>query len=233
MSEAKRIAIVDWSGNALLADVVESSTNPWTYGLVIVNADGSEIGNDTTVNTDATLTGNGTSSSPLSVVSTLTTKWDLLTYSTTKARLWVGTDGYVLTADSTQTTWIKWAAAAASWFGEAVLQDYQGPNTIGILWQYQATRAGTLAEVTLTSDAIPVWSNLIAVLYKNSTTTGNVLNATLQVATSDSLTNGKKVVSVTSFTDTAIADGDYFTWYLTSVGSTTPWINAKLVIRYT
>ena len=45
--------------------------------------------------------------------SPLTTKGDLYTYSTTDARLGVGTDGQILTADSTAATGIKWAAAAS------------------------------------------------------------------------------------------------------------------------
>jgi len=44
--------------------------------------------------------------------SPLTTKGDLYTYSTTDARLGVGTDGQILTADSTAATGIKWAAAS-------------------------------------------------------------------------------------------------------------------------
>lgn len=52
--------------------------------------------------------------------SPLTTKGDLYTFSTTNARLGVGTNGQVLTADSTAATGIKWAAVAAG--GGKVLQ---------------------------------------------------------------------------------------------------------------
>jgi hypothetical protein len=57
--------------------------------------------------------------------SPLTTKGDLYTYSTTDARLGVGTNGQVLTADSTAATGIKWATASSGGSGK-VLQVVQG-----------------------------------------------------------------------------------------------------------
>jgi hypothetical protein len=50
----------------------------------------------------------------------LTTKGDLATFDTAAARLPVGTNGFVLTADSTQTTGIKWAAAAGAGMNETI-----------------------------------------------------------------------------------------------------------------
>lgn len=46
--------------------------------------------------------------------SPLTTKGDLYTYSTANARLPVGTDGQLLSADSTQTTGLKWITASGT-----------------------------------------------------------------------------------------------------------------------
>ena len=75
-----------------------------------LKAGGFRGGGLSSVSTDSTLTGNGTPSSPLHVVggSPLTTKGDLYGFSTVDARIPVGTDGKVLTADSTATKGVSW-----------------------------------------------------------------------------------------------------------------------------
>lgn len=83
----------------------------------------------TTINVDTggpvtgpviTLTGTGSGftfsavMSTITLVSPLTTKGDLYTHnSTVGTRLGVGTDGFVLTARSTESTGLKWEAAAS------------------------------------------------------------------------------------------------------------------------
>jgi hypothetical protein len=61
---------------------------------------------------DGTGTGLSLTSSGLKYTSPVTTKGDLIGFSTVPARIPVGTDTFVLTADSTQPLGVKWAAAA-------------------------------------------------------------------------------------------------------------------------
>lgn len=51
---------------------------------------------------------------PFANVSPLTTKGDLISFSTVNARVPIGSDNQILTADSTQTLGLKWAAPATS-----------------------------------------------------------------------------------------------------------------------
>ena len=79
--------------------------------------------------------------------SPLTTKGDLYTYSTADARLAVGTNGHVLTADSTAATGIKWAAAAG---GGKILQVVQATTTTAV-----AISGVTFADAGLTATITP------------------------------------------------------------------------------
>jgi len=103
-----------------------------------------------------------------------------------------------------------------------------------MLGRYTSTRVGTLGSIRLVSDTLPVGSNLIAELRKSSPTSGNVLSATLQITTTEAATNGQYIGTVvSSFSSTAIAVGDVFYLVLTSVGSTTPAVNARAILYAT
>jgi hypothetical protein len=79
--------------------------------------------------------------------SPLTTKGDLYTYSTTDARLPVGTNGHTLVADSAEATGLKWAAAAA---GGKVLQVVSATTTTST-----TISTTTYTDTTLTASITP------------------------------------------------------------------------------
>jgi len=77
----------------------------------------------------------------------LTTKGDVFTFSTVDARLGVGANGTVLTADSAEATGLKWAAAAG---GGKVLQVVYGTTTTET-----AIASTTMTDTTLTATITP------------------------------------------------------------------------------
>jgi hypothetical protein len=77
----------------------------------------------------------------------LTTKGDLLAYSTSAVRLGVGSNGTVLTADSAEATGVKWAAPAG---GGKVLQVVQGDYA-----SQMSSSSSTYADTNLTATITP------------------------------------------------------------------------------
>lgn len=62
-------------------------------------------------------------------ISPLTTKGDVVGFSTVNARIPIGTDGQILTADSTQTLGLKWAATATTGITQLTGDVTAGPGT--------------------------------------------------------------------------------------------------------
>lgn len=100
--------------------------------------------------------------------SPLTTKGDVYTFSTTNARLGVGTNGQVLTADSTAGTGLKWATAAG---GGKVLQvvttTYSTDNSIA---------SGSYADTGLSLSITPTLntSKVLVLTYQPMSTSRQV-----------------------------------------------------------
>ena len=97
--------------------------------------------------------GTGTAAASANVafnaLSPLTTKGDILGFSTVNARVPIGTDGQVLTADSTQTLGLKWASASTGTVTSVALTV---PSFLSVSGS-PVTTSGTLAVTLATQNA--------------------------------------------------------------------------------
>lgn len=133
--------------------------------------------------------------------SPLTTKGDVYTFSTVDARLGVGTDGQVLTADSTKTTGLKWATPAGS--GDMLAATY---DPAGIAQQL----VGTSATQTLTNKTLTDATNTFPTFNQNTTGTAANLSGTPALpngttATTQSASDNSTKLATTAYTDSAVA----------------------------
>lgn len=148
--------------------------------------------------------GDGTWATPSGSSSPLTTKGDLYGFSTVDARIPIGTDGQVLTADSAQALGLKWAAVG----GTGTVTSVAMTVPTGLLVSgTPITTTGTFAVTLDTGYVIPTQAALDA---KAPLVSPSFTTPSLGVATATSINKVTITAPVTSATLT-IADGKTFT----------------------
>ena len=98
------------------SQVSSDTGNVTTFNFQFPNFTGTHTGATVSIGVNSIAgggTGQTSASAAFNALSPLTTKGDILAYSTVPARVAVGTNGYYLVADSTQTAGVKWAAGGA------------------------------------------------------------------------------------------------------------------------
>jgi len=129
----------------------------------------------------------------------LTTKGDLFGFDTADARIPVGTNGYVLTADSAETLGLKWAAPAG---GGKVIQAVFASTSTGASSSsssYQDTNLTATITPTSASNSIYVFVSQCGII-KSSANSLNGLNLKLFRGATEIIFFGRNIL----FTGTAI-----------------------------
>lgn len=195
-----------WHGGGL--STIEYSGVVVGTGVTALNFTGTGVTSVTNVQgvVTVTITG-GTGSSPL------TTKGDIYGYSTTNARIPVGADTFVLTADSTQALGVKWAAPANATPGGLNTQlQYNNAGVFGGI--SGATTNGTIVSLTnaLLGGATLTTSSVNGVTLTTGGSTTTFLNANGSYSTPAG--SGGTVTAISVATANGFAG--------TSSGGTTP-----------
>jgi hypothetical protein len=154
-------------------------------------------------------TGQTSKTPAFDALSPTTTKGDLIAYDgTDNVRLGVGTNGYVLTADSAQSSGLSWTAVSGT--GTVTSVAATVPSFLSVAGS-PITSSGTLA-ITYSGTALPILNG-----GTGQTTAGTAFNALSPITTTGDLIIGNGTNSATRL---AIGASTYV---LTSNGTTATW----------
>ena len=132
--------------------------------------------------------------------SPLTTKGDLFTFSTTNARLGVGANGTVLTADSAEATGLKWAAASAGALTLISSTTFSGSSAHNVNDVFSTTYQNYLVQLNMDSPSATGYQQLRLRVSGADNTTSNYFWSGIYNVSNATTPAGEGASSQTSFT---------------------------------
>tara|TARA_R110000824_G_scaffold242305_1_gene430975 strand:+ start:515 stop:1054 length:540 start_codon:yes stop_codon:yes gene_type:complete len=155
----------------------------------------------------------------------LTTKGDLVTFSTSVIRLGVGSNGQVLTAASGQASGLQWATPIGTESFVIAASDETTALTTGTKATFRMPYAFTLSAVRASVTTAPAGSVLTVDINEGGST---ILSTKLTIDSNETTSTTAATAPVIS--DTSLADDSQITIDIDGVGSSTAGAGLKVTL---